>query len=160
MSVAEFKWYESRTFTWTDVTCVEQPSGEAVSDMLHNLKAEGWEDDPLACHGLGFVNVRRPYNSGRANSRADGLAAVCVHVYRISDEIKSLSSRFDERKVSADTEAMVAMGLRIEVMAEEMLRLRDQINQQPVTIDAPLGNALDTEFAGAPWVLTVKGGTR
>lgn len=128
--------------------------------MLHNLKAEGWEDDPLACHGLGFVNVRRPYNSGRANSRADGLAAVCVHVYRISDEIKSLSSRFDERKVSADTQAMVAMGLRIDEMGLEVCHLRDDMAAQPVIIDAPLGRSLDTEFAGAPWVLTVKGGTR
>lgn len=165
MIVSEFKLYETRVFTWSDDSCTQEPTPEQLEGPLEALKADGWEDDPVLANSVGYVNVRRLYDRPKPES------------------------------VSADTKALVAMGLRIEALDEaaetntveltgmgaaihrigtdvEALRrwqkdhqsahkLNLDLQKPPGSEHSPsLASVLDTEFAGAPWVLTVKGGTR
>lgn len=133
--MADFKWYEQRSVVWANAESLAEPLDSHVGALLAELAADGWEDDPTAENGNGWVNVRRLYRADRNGDAMSALARFRVTVDRQSTEINGLTRRFDESRGPAA--ANPADGASV-----------------------CLGDLLGVEYPGASWELMIKGGTQ
>lgn len=186
--MADFKWYEQRTFAWASGAAMEEPSDAQVGAMLETLRADGWEDDPTNNNGSGWVNVRRLHKpeaarqdrgqmaiqreafSARTKALEERLAAEVDGLGRIlhglGAEVESLvnwKKQHQSKKSPVDEiKSMSEVFRRIVTDVERMDKILPHHRQPIPPTKEPadcLGELLDGQYRGASWKLTVKGGT-